>query len=462
MSDEKEKGKSKNKDKCAENYYNDDKYYDKYCDDDDSSDDEEEEEVVALPVATPPPSGDRDTVTGPESNVDVGEELDSVNEVTPEFTIAPTVKPTTLSPPSTVPEEEEEEQPVMTGPGSDGCVFCDDPEYTVDPNLSVDGILCTDWQVVAWTNPSYEDCVLLRATAVAKCGCPFTVSEDEEEIPSTTSTNSVVCEQMCGSEPENDNSATVISRQYEEFKKLPNSELTCADVMTFPAVDGDETCRVIEETYSAWCGCPDAAPSCAFCENGLPPARPNAKFSRNGETCGAIADTVSTVPSSRCEQYQTDLVNNLGYDVHAFCGCLSQDYLQQGVMPAEGSSNGGMDAGDNDFSCENPCPEGTVFAFERQETSLVPDWNAPCQDWPNRFSYVRNSTLCENLQNNVVGPYCCNPVASDPAPTTDAPGAGGDRGTNAAMSENNSEAAAQPWQNLVVLCASGLVSWILL
>ena len=410
MAAEEDDEDDKDNDKCAQNYYNDDKYYDKYCedseDDDEETDEDEDDDEPILAVEDEP------TMAPTPAPV-----VEDAPIPTP-----PPMNPLTSRPTGILGTGGVDYPPIHTGDVADRCIFCDDPEYVANPNLSVDGILCTDWQVVAWTNPSYEDCLLLRATAVAKCGCPFQIDEDDEANMPSTDSGSIVCENICGGEvPDAIGDSAIVSRQYEEFKQLPNSELTCADVMTFPAVDGDETCRVIEETYGAWCGCSETVPPCTLCENELPPARPNAKFSRSSETCGSIADTVSTITSSRCAEFKEELVADLGYDVYGFCGCLSEDYLQAGIMPGTGGNTGG------NFVCQNPCPEGSVYAFEREQSTLVPDWNAPCADWPNRFPFVQTSALCEDLQNNVVGPYCCNVDEANPAPapTGDSPSGGG-------------------------------------
>jgi len=301
-----------------------------------------------------------------------------------------------------------------SGTGSGGvtrdCNFCDDPNFVPDGNVTVDGVSCANWQIVAWTNPPYEDCVLLRATAVGKCGCPVPGSPPTGSISGPTSEEpmdpaDIICTDICSS---------VVARQVQNYRKLPNSELTCSDVLSLPAVDGAETCRIIEETYGYWCGCPGFDAPCTLCESGLPPSRPNSRFIRSSETCRSIADTLQVVPSSRCEGYRTNLLSNLGYDAAAFCGCLDDEFSEQGGSSADGGAGGTTSTGNDQQGspvytvCETPCPEGTTYmADSDQGTMIVPDWNAPCSEWPNRLPFVTNQSLCQEIQNVIVGPFCC-------------------------------------------------------
>jgi hypothetical protein len=333
----------------------------------------------------------------PVSTGAAGGNLDSVNAQEQEqIPSSPPVGGATSYPP---------EETTGSGSSSSGggiCVFCDDPGFIVDPSLKVDNVSCADWEIAAWTNPPFEDCVLLRATAVAYCECPLAGS-------SVSDTNGQVvgeiCQDICLSSEKEDEA---VSRQFDSSKQLPNSQLTCADVLNLPAVDGDETCRVIEETYGFWCGCSGVLPPCTLCETGLPPSRPNAQFSITGETCGTIANTVATVPTSRCSEYKAGLDVSLGYDAQGFCGCFSDDFLEEASSTS--SSN---------YTCDVPCPAGTVYASETEQTNIVPDWDAPCADWTNRLPFITNSTLCESVQKEIVGPVCCIPGTNDGSGSTE-------------------------------------------
>ena len=310
------------------------------------------------------------------------------------------------------------------------CVFCDEPGFSADPELSVDGLSCADWQIIASTTTNYEDCILLRATATAKCGCPFvTVSTGGDGDPVNAVEQRVACDPGCFTA---DDSVNGRGRS----TLLPNSELTCGDVLSFPAVDGDETCRVLLETYGFWCGCPDASPPCSLCDNGLPPSRPNAKFSSSSDSCGTIANSLSIVSASQCESYKRNLATSLGYDVQAFCGCSGnggisssssgssgtdsdaeedgtalddnqEEYPEESTRPQSDSSSG-ITGTRQEFECNNPCPEGTTYLEDTADESIVPDWDAPCSDWTTRLPFVKNETLCKNLQTNIVGPFCCD------------------------------------------------------
>jgi hypothetical protein len=318
-----------------------------------------------------------------------------------------------------------------TGSGSSSsnsgiCVFCDDPGFIVDPSLKVDNVSCADWEIAAWTNPPSEDCILLRATAVAYCECPLTGG-----IPSNALGQVVgeVCQDICTS-PESATKDGAVSRQFDSSRRLPNSELTCDDILNLPAVDGDETCRVIEETYGFWCGCSGVQPPCTLCDTGLPPTGPNAQFTITGETCGTIANTVATVPSSRCSAYKAGLKASLGYDVQGFCGCFSDEFLEESSSMS--SSN---------YTCNAPCPAGMAYASETEQNTIVPAWSAPCSDWANRLPFITDSALCESVQKEIVGPVCCIPE------TNAGPGesaAGSSSSTSASQNQSQSLPALVP------------------
>lgn len=112
------------------------------------------------------------------------------------------------------------------------CSICDSHDVTLDG--TIDGLWCQDWDVVARLGvmDGSPQCDLLRVAAAERCGCPVPDVNKGKTCP--------IC-------PENEEPTG-----YE----LGNGTVgvTCFDLLAAPAVDGDETCRTVEN-FVGKCAC---------------------------------------------------------------------------------------------------------------------------------------------------------------------------------------------------------------
>jgi hypothetical protein len=117
--------------------------------------------------------------------------------------------------------------------------------------MSYDGISCQNWETSAgYADPGSDECLASHIVGAKGCGC----------ITDTAETG--ICS-MCpdGSEPLEKDSVLI------NFENEP----TCLDWSTVPAVDGNDTCTYLSDTYAAVCGC-EGVQSCEFCLNNTEPA----------------------------------------------------------------------------------------------------------------------------------------------------------------------------------------------
>lgn len=112
------------------------------------------------------------------------------------------------------------------------CIICD-VAGAMDGNI--DGLLCNDWEVVAYLGITQgsDQCNLLRVAAVENCGCPLPLSYEGKTCD--------VCPP--GQAPE------ATSKALHETLAV-----SCTDLVSAAAVDGDATCASIS-TLSDQCNC---------------------------------------------------------------------------------------------------------------------------------------------------------------------------------------------------------------
>lgn len=244
---------------------------------------------------------------------------------------------------------------------------CTPCEGDVDPNLSFDGVPCDYWVTVAGHNPAGSaQCTFDRMVGVWFCGCP--VPEDTKE--SCT---------LCGDG----------SQDFNQMKTFPDSVITCDDISEVPAIDGQQTCRELNQ-MAGYCECPRAESEsdekCSICPNGAAPATPDRVFLTTGESCQQIIDTLDMAPTSDCGKY----VPNTMIDYQSYCGCPEQEPPSQCSL----------------------CPEGTHLADPDHPIAYVP--NSTCADFDAYTKYITEPQLCDYMH-EVISMECCEGM--DPALT---------------------------------------------
>lgn len=116
--------------------------------------------------------------------------------------------------------------------GNGNCTLCDNQEVALEGD--VDGLSCDDWQVVSYlgVHTGSDQCNLLRAAAVQYCGCPVPVENEGKTCE--------ICPQ--GQEPGN-------------LEALESTiGVTCDDLGSVAAVDGDKTCASVS-ALTQECNC---------------------------------------------------------------------------------------------------------------------------------------------------------------------------------------------------------------
>lgn len=256
------------------------------------------------------------------------------------------------------------------------CTFCDSSN-NIDSSLTLAGVPCDQWAMLAVLAPPGDQCTLLRAAAVQFCGC-------ESQVQQTC--------QLCpdGSRAYDSNQSLLLIRG-----------LTCNDIEDMPAVDGNATCSFVER-FSYICGCPGVAPECSLCGKGLngyplPMANPNEVLAvgnpaknQSDTTCalwdkllsletlmysGASAQgRAASSSTSGCAASKQAANDNLGLQLDGICGCPN-------VKP-----NGNCDI----------CDAGYVL----QDTMK-------CQTIGSVAPFVTNATSCETMKQAALQSSCC-------------------------------------------------------
>ena len=242
---------------------------------------------------------------------------------------------------------------------SDACVPC---EGEVDSSLSFDGIPCTNWLAVAGSAPTDSaQCAFDRMVGVWFCGCP--VPEEVEET-------CTLCE----------NGSTA----YNADKLFPDSVITCSDISSVKALDGERTCNELSQ-MGDYCECPISAEKCDICPNGGSPSKLDNVFLTTGETCQYAMEVLQASPASNCNMYLPDMM----VDIPSFCGC-----------PGSAAPK----------TC-SLCPAGSKVVDPLKPIQYVP--GSTCADFEAYTEYVTEDQLCDYIQ-EVIADECCEGFAPVP------------------------------------------------
>lgn len=225
----------------------------------------------------------------------------------------------------------------------------------VNPDLSFDGIACASWLEVAASAPADSaQCAFDRMVGVWFCGCP---------VPETIEETCTVC-------PDG-------STGFNTEKKFPDSSITCQDVATIAAIDGEKTCNELHQ-MSAFCECPVSSENCKMCPNGETPAFLDRIFLTTGDTCRHVKEMLDISPNSDCGKY----VSDLNVDVPSFCGCPDAEPPRTCSL----------------------CVEGTQLADRDHEISFVP--GSTCGDFDDYVAFISDDTMCDYMH-EAISMECC-------------------------------------------------------
>lgn len=177
------------------------------------------------------------------------------------------------------------------------CTPCDIP-LTEEQGQTVFGAFnCSDWEEDArWDPADSEICRLNRIAGLAFCGC---------NVPTAVTETCDLCP----------NGSVDVDLE-RELPDVPG--VTCGDIMDVPAVDGEETCSLLQAKYAFWCDCPKAEPTCTLCPTGAFPPKPNKGLPFDANLfCGDIATEFLISTPKQC----SELNSEIPIDLASYCEC---------------------------------------------------------------------------------------------------------------------------------------------
>lgn len=235
------------------------------------------------------------------------------------------------------------------------CTPCDIP-MSVEAGQKVFGAFnCSEWEEDArWDPAGSEICSLNRIAGVAFCGC---------DVPQAVTETCDLCP----------NGSVDVDLE-RELPDVPG--VTCGDIINVPAVDGEESCTLLQAKYAFWCDCPKVKPTCTLCPSGAFPPKPNKGLPFDTNLyCGDIATEFLVSTPRQCNELKTDIP----VDLASYCECPN-------TRPPE--------------TCQL-CPDGySINDYVIVENGLT------CGDVHQIARFSTNETVCEIMED--VHDTCCS------------------------------------------------------
>lgn len=271
------------------------------------------------------------------------------------------------------------------------CEFCDSGDIDVDSQFA--RIDCSDWLMFSLFSKK-EECAILRAAAVEKCGCkPTNLPAVTEDTP------------RCNLCP--DGSEDHINM--DVYLPTMSNELTCRDITQIPAVEGDKTCNAVAG-FGHICGCVGADSQCHICPDGSPLTRPNAVLEKGyyaadaayiqsgglDLTCSGVEEMLADNTKSACFTSRKDFEKELGISIAPFCGCPNA------LPPVDGG-------------CE-ACPAGFQLSSILSNT-MIDSLHMTCSEWATEAAHllISDHEVCYSRQRKVKE-HCCMKKAAAEGP----------------------------------------------
>ena len=161
------------------------------------------------------------------------------------------------------------------------------------------------------------------------------------------------------------------------MKKFPDSNITCGEIASIPAIDGMATCNELSN-MADYCGCPASGEKCSMCPNGGDPSYPNRTFLTTGENCQYVLDLLYASPRSDCGLYVPDMM----IDFPSYCGCPGSEAPKTCSL----------------------CPADTQLAYPDKEIMYAP--GSTCSDFVTYAEHVTGDELCD-FMHEVIAVECC-------------------------------------------------------
>ena len=268
------------------------------------------------------------------------------------------------------------------------CVFCDSGE--IEPDKTFASTDCSDWLMFSLFSKE-EECAILRAAAVSKCGCRT------ESLAITESTP------ICNLCPDGNYDQTKTQIHMDKLLPTMSNELTCRDIAKIPAVEGDKTCDAVAG-FGHICGCGHAEPQCHLCPDGSRLSFPDRVLEKGyyateeelaleveGKdlTCSSVEEIISDNAKSTCVTSIQDFEQEVGITLPAYCGC------HNALPPVDGG-------------CD-PCPDGYELSGKAVVSGTVIDsLQMTCEDWAFQEAplFLRDHEVCQSRQ-QVARDHCC-------------------------------------------------------
>ena len=271
------------------------------------------------------------------------------------------------------------------------CVFCDSGE--IEPEKTFASTDCSDWLMFSLFSKE-EECSILRAAAVSKCGCRT------ESLAITESTP------ICNLCLDGNYDQTKTQIHMDKFLPTMSNELTCRDIAKLPAVEGDKTCSAVA-AFGHFCGCGYAEPQCHLCPDGSRLSFPDRVLEKGyyatdeelaleveGKdlTCASVEEIISDNAKSTCVTAIHDFEQEVGIILPAYCGC------HNALPPVDGGCS--------------PCPDGYEISGKAVASgTMIDTLQMTCEDWATLEAplFLRDHEVCHSRQQAARGDCCVSP-----------------------------------------------------
>jgi len=182
---------------------------------------------------------------------------------------------------------------------------------------------------------------------------------------------------------------------YNTQRVIPVLNQTCGFLDAVPLSRINQTCPVFKETFSFYCGCPNAAQSCSICPgDALLGAGDKRVFGLNDVTCRDLDDLASLFSTEECGNLT--LANfteslDIDFDIAGYCQC--------------GGDSSSIDLG-NCSLCG-----GDDLPIARPDAIIPASGNFTCAELADFALSVRNATTCSALREGARA-GCCDVTPS--------------------------------------------------